>query len=72
MFRAPTISGTRYTPIASITGTANRNIIVRPWVVKIWLYLSGPRNVFSGNASWMRISAARIPAAMKNPNAVTR
>ena len=35
--RAPTMSGTKYTPIASITGTPNRNIIVVPWTVKIWL-----------------------------------
>src|SRR3954469_10816364 len=26
-FRVPTISGTRYSPIPSITGTANKNII---------------------------------------------
>ena len=32
----------------SITGTANRNIIVVPCMVKIWLYWSGPRNVLSG------------------------
>ena len=37
MLRFPTISGTRYTAIASITGTANRNIIVVPCMVKIWL-----------------------------------
>ena len=35
-------------PKASITGTANRNIIVVPCIVKIWLYRSGERNEFSG------------------------
>ena len=35
--RAPTMSGTRYTAIACITGTANRNIIVVPCTVKSWL-----------------------------------
>ena len=37
MLRAPTISGTRSTPSPCITGTANRNIIVVPCVVNIWL-----------------------------------
>src|SRR5579872_1282715 len=35
--RAPTMSGTKYSPIAVIIGTAKRNIIVVPCVVKIWL-----------------------------------
>jgi hypothetical protein len=37
MLRVPSISGIRKTAIASITGTANRNIIVVPCMVKIWL-----------------------------------
>ena len=36
MLRVPIISGTRYTPSASMTGTANRNIIIVPCTVKIW------------------------------------
>ena len=35
MLRVPTINGTRYTAIASITGTANRNIMFVPCMVKI-------------------------------------
>ena len=37
MLRVPTISGTRKTATASITGTANRNIMFAPCMVKIWL-----------------------------------
>ena len=50
----------------SIIGTANRNIIVVPWVVKIWLYLSGLRKLLFGRASCVRISKrfnATQPAA---------
>ena len=53
-----------------MTGTANRNIIVVPCMVKIWLYRSGPRNVFSGRASCVRIIAASIPPSRKNTKAV--
>ena len=35
MLRVPTINGTKYTAKASITGTANRNIMVEPCIVKI-------------------------------------
>ena len=45
------MSGTKYSPIAFMIGTAKRNIIVVPCVVKSWLYRSGPRSVFSGRAS---------------------
>ena len=37
MLRVPTISGTRYIENACMTGTANRNIMLAPCVVKIWL-----------------------------------
>src|SRR3954467_5847551 len=46
--RAPTIVGTKYSPIAVMTGTANRNIIVVPCTENSWLYLSGPTIVASG------------------------
>jgi hypothetical protein len=72
MFRVPTMSGIRYTPMPSMTGTANRNIMATPCVVKIWLYRSGPRNVLPGTASCSRTSAASSPARMKNENALTR
>ena len=58
-------------PIASITGTANRNIIVVPCIVKIWLYRSGPMMLFCGRASWTRISAASMPPSANQTNAVT-
>lgn len=35
----------------SITGTANRNIIVVPCVVNAWLYVSGPSTVLPGRES---------------------
>ena len=43
--------------IASMMGTANRNIIVVPCMLKIWLYRSASMNGFSGFASWMRKEA---------------
>ena len=52
-------------------GTAKRNIIVLPCIVKIWLYRSGLRNVLSGFMSWIRIIAASTPPIAKNTNAVT-
>ena len=36
---------------ASPIGTANRNIITVPCMVKTWLYVAAIRNVLSGNAS---------------------
>ena len=53
-------------------GTAKRNIIVVPCTVKIWLYRSGPRKVFSGRASWSRIIPASSPPAMNMRKAVMR
>ena len=55
---------------SNIMGTAKRNIMVLPCMVKIWLYLSGPRKRFSGRASWIRISTARKPANTKKMKAV--
>ena len=37
MLRVPSINGDQIDRIACITGTANRNIIVVPCMVKIWL-----------------------------------
>src|SRR4051794_2474085 len=54
----------------SITGTAKRNIIVVPCVVKSWLYRSGSRTAFLGPASCTRMSSARIPPSRKNTKAV--
>ena len=52
-------------------GTANRNIIVVPCIVKIWLYRSGPMRRLSGRASCARIAAASRPARMKKQKPVT-
>ena len=49
-----------------------RKIIVVPCMVKIWLYFSGVRNVFSGAPSWMRISSASTPPRTKNTSTVQR
>jgi len=68
--RVQIINGTRYSPTASITGTANRNIIVLPCMVKIWLYRSGPINRFSGRESCARMIAASIPPRMRKMIAV--
>ena len=57
-------------PIAVIIGTAKRNIIVDPCIVKIWLYRSGPMSVFSGRESCMRIAAASSPPSRKKTRAV--
>ena len=51
-------------------GTAKRNIIVVPCMVKIWLYMSGPIRLFSGRASCARIIAASIPPSRKKTKAV--
>ena len=70
MFRAPTMSGTKYRPSAVIMGTAKRNIIAVPWTVKSWSYRSGPTMWLSGRASCRRISPALRPARMKKANEV--
>ena len=47
-------------------GTANRNIMVVPCMVKNWLYLIGSERMWlSGKASCSRISAANNPASKK-------
>jgi len=57
--------------MAVMMGTANRNIIVTPCMVKNWLYASGPSTWFSGRASWARMVAASRPASTKKMKAVT-
>ena len=37
MSRAPSILGSRYIANPSITGSANRNIMIVPCIVKTWL-----------------------------------
>ncbi len=61
--------GSSNTPIASTAGTANRNIIIVPCIVNSWLYKLGETKSFSGTASCVRISSARMPASTKNRNA---
>ena len=68
--RAASMLGSSSTPIASTAGTANRNIITVPCIVKSWLYSDGPTSVLSGTASCVRITSASTPASTKNRNAV--
>jgi hypothetical protein len=56
-------------PIASTAGTAKRNIMIVPCIVKSWLYVSGRRRSFAGTASWVRMRRARMPASTKKRNA---
>jgi hypothetical protein len=49
-----------------------RKIIVVPCIVRISLYFSGVRNVFSGTPSWIRISSASTPPTTKNTRTVQR
>src|SRR3954453_6846251 len=46
----------------------NRKIIVRPCIVKIWLYWSAVSSVLLGLASCERISSASHPPITKNRN----
>lgn len=62
--------GSRYTATASTTGTANRNIITVPCIVKIWLYACADNQPLSGCASCTRISSASTPASSRNSSAV--
>src|SRR5438477_551630 len=58
--RVPSMSGSRYEATACITGTANRNIIVVPCIVKIWLYRSRPTRPVSGRAVCSRLRAGEV------------
>ncbi len=51
-------------------GITNRKIIVVPWIVKSWLYVSGSTNWMPGTASSARIRSASMPPRMKKANAV--
>ena len=67
MSRAPSSAGRMMIEIASNIGTAKRNIIAEPCMVKSWLNRSAGIRSFSGTASCNRISSAITPAAsMKN------
>ena len=55
---------------AADIGMTNRKIIVRPCIVKIWLYCSAFSTVLLGFASCDRISSASTPPMMKNRNDV--
>jgi hypothetical protein len=65
------MSGTKYSPTASMIGTANRNIMFVPCTVKSWLYWSGPTTPFSGRQSWVRMTSALTPPSAKNTRHVT-
>ncbi len=56
--------------MASTTGTANRNIMTVPCIVKSWLYVSWSTKSLSGTASWVRISSASTPPSTRNSSAV--
>ena len=59
-------------PIASTTGTANRNIIVVPCMVKIWLYRSGFEERVVGPRQLDAHQRRRgCPPSVKKPKAVT-
>ncbi len=53
-----------------MNGMTKRNIIVVPCIVKIWLYVSGSRNVFSDEPSCQRSSSACTPPTRKNTKPV--
>ena len=52
-------------------GITKRKIIVRPCIVKIWLYSSAFSRVLSGWASCALISSASRPPMMKKKKATT-
>ena len=55
----------------SMMGTANRNIMVVPCMVKNWLNSSGPSRLFSGDISCRRMISASTPARAKKISEVT-
>ncbi len=57
---------------AAPSGITAKKIIVRPCIVKIWLYWSAVRNVCSGRASWMRMRSASAPPTRKKKKAVMK
>ena len=59
------------TATPSITGTANKNIIVEPCIVNSSLYRWAPMRALSGRASCTRIASASTPPSARNRSAVT-
>ncbi len=51
-------------------GMTKRKIIVVPWMVKSWLYVSGFRNWTPGTASSVLIRRAKMPPRTKKLKAV--
>ena len=71
MSRAPRKAGSSRMEIASNIGTANRNIIAEPCMVKNWLNVSAERKSLPGTASCTRISSASTPAQSMKKKAVS-
>ena len=71
MSRAPRKAGSSKILMASNIGTAKRNIIAEPCMVKNWLNRSASRKVLSGNASCTRMAKASNPAISMNVSAVS-
>ena len=71
MSRAPRKAGSNRIDIASNIGTAKRNIIAEPCMVKNWLNRSASRKVMSGKASCTRINSASTPAISMKASAVS-
>lgn len=57
--------------IASNIGTAKRNIMAEPCMVKNWLKRSAERKSLPGTASCTRISSASTPAQSMKASAVS-
>ncbi len=69
---APIISGSRKLPSAAgIDGMMNKKIMIAPWRVKNWLYVSASIRIRSGlNNSVRRTTASAPPTKKKNMIAV--
>src|SRR5688500_18613710 len=65
MSREPSMSGSMKIAIASSIGTANRNIIAVPCVVKSWLKVCSLSRSFSGIASCVRSATESNPLRVK-------
>src|SRR5688500_12753951 len=68
MSREPSMSGSMKIAIASSIGTANRNIIAVPCVVKSWLKVCSLSRSFSGIASCVRSATESNPLMVKKKN----
>ena len=70
MSRAPSMPGSSRIDTASNIGTAKRNIIADPCMVKSWLKRSAETRSFSGTASCSRMMSAITPASSMKTSAV--